>query len=678
MFSKKRVYINNKKSIQKLKKSPLPFCSPNKRGMKFLAPNEPNNNIQIYVYKISMGIKNEALRCSQSRFRFLVCISLVVFLFFYSRTVSFTSQSVESQSVESQSVKSQSVPILFDADYYRSRSSLLSLSLTNSETFDHFKLKDVLQGVPHSGDMILKILLMTANEFDLAKLWISHHGRLVGYHNLYILDSSTGDDLINLRNLAEDWGINYYYTSRSLNELDTVMTDILISIKYSSDFLLKLDTDEFLVIYEKTSNEIKYDRLSLEKYLASLPYDGQKYRIGYYANNIPSTEQCRNENFNVADSEVFSMFFPNSRNKTLFPSWTFKSIDLGSHEGLVEHDKDYFHYTNLAVLHYNFSPFNKSIVNLKNALVNSGYILMDETTTKMISKLSNLLAKNPLVASNHKVTYFLEYLRNPSSFRQQHCSGMIDDVEKHRNETRFRNYLWTPDREDATFAEHLKYGSVSKSVSIRIGVFDDVEDGSDHLFWVQFDPYNSLRISNTTVTLPFAVTGSTSSSVDFLLNKKFGMCSSLFSGSKLFQRSQQREDLRPVFMLNCKNLNTPYSEGLMEVSLLCYDPPAVEVSRVPSINLGRVIRLLPTVDNLIIDAQGGDAEIIYSLGTHIRRVKEFVVECQTGVFLYNSRFPNDCSTIERYAELHGFKKKWLNLNNCGILEHNLCMTNTNL
>ena len=71
-----------------------------------------------------------------------------------------------------------------------------------------------------------------------------YHGNLLGFENLYILDSSTDTRCISFLRYARDsLGVNVLFTDVNLNQLESITTKIGKDICGSSDLILKMDIE---------------------------------------------------------------------------------------------------------------------------------------------------------------------------------------------------------------------------------------------------------------------------------------------------------------------------------------------------------------------------------------------------------------------------------------------------
>ena len=118
---------------------------------------------------------------------------------------------------------------------------------------------------------------MTKNELPLIEDWIKYHGHLFSFENLFIIDGSTDQQVLNIYQKYENSGINVITTNANLNRLATEITSIMHRHKGRNSFLIKLDTDEFLA-YRKSDDGGEFANHDITSILNSLPVTGQNIR----------------------------------------------------------------------------------------------------------------------------------------------------------------------------------------------------------------------------------------------------------------------------------------------------------------------------------------------------------------------------------------------------------------
>jgi len=254
----------------------------------------------------------------------------------------------------------------------------------------------------------MKIVLMTKNEKYLIKHWIDYHGEIFGYDNLHIIDDSDDIDVLNYYKTIEDLGITFYKNPLSnLNNLDDTITSVMHSLKNQCDFLIKLDTDEFIGRYDKNTNNISIDKEDILQSINLLDINGNKYRILYTTISAPGKDYN-----NPLECKTFYQPLFTDGYKSFFYSGTFAYCDLGSHCGslISGYDTNVYNTTDLITVHYHNQKFNQYIDNCKRACLSHGFVLNDDSTetqiTKLYANLNNI--------SGHKVLGYYKYLTEPN------------------------------------------------------------------------------------------------------------------------------------------------------------------------------------------------------------------------------------------------------------------------
>lgn len=104
--------------------------------------------------------------------------------------------------------------------------------------------KEWLSGVNTSHrpkEDILKLLLMTRNEWPTIREWVYYHGAMLGFHNLHIFDGSTDSRCISfLTEAQKQLGVNVVFTQTGLNGLSALLTDSAKKLSSQADFLAKV------------------------------------------------------------------------------------------------------------------------------------------------------------------------------------------------------------------------------------------------------------------------------------------------------------------------------------------------------------------------------------------------------------------------------------------------------
>jgi hypothetical protein len=312
---------------------------------------------------------------------------------------------------------------------------------------------------------MLKIFLMTKNDVNYIEDWIIYHGYLFGLKNLYLVDGSDDEEVLAIYDFYKKHGLNVLHTDAGLNDLADEITSLMHQYKGENNFLIKLDSDEFLtyakssrfrwknllrvmllIIKEKVRSalgkvrhDFKYYHYapshkalrvdSFVEFFQDLPKTKYIYKAGLTTNCIPihhcSGSPCEEiVEFNALECTNF---------KSFFHSDGFVSVDLGSHHGeSLKTDKIIF--TDLCVVHYHFTCISDFASRAKKVLLSHGFLCENDTLENQELKL-NKLNDEDVPMSRHKFHFYLSFLkcRNDPSALEKLITGYNHPMGKSSN-----------------------------------------------------------------------------------------------------------------------------------------------------------------------------------------------------------------------------------------------------
>lgn len=289
---------------------------------------------------------------------------------------------------------------------------------------------------------MLKIFLMTRNDVNSIEDWIIYHGYLFGLKNLYLVDGSDDEEVLAIYDFYKKHGLNVLHTDAGLNDLADEITSLMHQHKGENNFLIKLDSDEFLTYAKpsqfrwrnwlrrmllmikekirsakgKAQHDLKYSDFlvpdhkalrvdSFVEFFQDIPKSKYIYKAGLTTNCIPK-HHCSGSpsekivEFNALEYTDF---------KSFFHSDGFVSVDLGSHHGeSLKADKVIF--TDLCVVHYHFTCISDFASRAKKVLVSHGFISEDDALENQELKL-NKMTDNDVPMSRHKFHFYLSFLK---------------------------------------------------------------------------------------------------------------------------------------------------------------------------------------------------------------------------------------------------------------------------
>ena len=264
--------------------------------------------------------------------------------------------------------------------------------------------------------MKLKIFLMTKNETALLQDWLKYHSYLFGPENIIAIDGSDDPRIEEIFSTYIAKGLIRYRSKTNLNGLAAELTEKMHLHKGPEDFLIKLDTDEFLAHVGQSQPE-DYDafegqnpdrHLSVDGFdavLDALPVSDHRYRTGFTTWSMPKSGTVSRPTTEI------TRFSPLQRTtvKAFYHSQSFIKTDLGCHNGLTKRRRGFIN-TGLTLIHYHSVSVEDSIRRAEQVLLSHGYIAREDSAETQIQKLSDVVSKRG-VASSHKAHLVLSHLK---------------------------------------------------------------------------------------------------------------------------------------------------------------------------------------------------------------------------------------------------------------------------
>eukprot|EP00536_Pseudo-nitzschia_multiseries_P012904 jgi/Psemu1/244951/estExt_Genewise1.C_5170001 len=312
--------------------------------------------------------------------------------------------------------------------------------------------------------LVMKMILITKDEWPMLKSWVTYHGQLVGFEHLYIVDASTDVRCTSFLKYSRDvLGVNVIFSKANLNTVQNVFNEMANNFAGSADFALKVDTDEYLFVPDqgklqapsepqplleafagyvsgfRTNND--HPIRQLQRKVAEATVSDRKYheltniRVRYKISTIPSRSVCQKdvysplEDFHLTLIEDASGYF-RLYDKRLYDTAnpftpdTRGFINLGGH---IMPDETFLS-SEFGIIHYHFRCHEIEVVNCKRVLISHGYIEESDSDEDVRKSLEERLGLPPdhelctrvyeiselnVFASFHKAVWLLKYLVCP-------------------------------------------------------------------------------------------------------------------------------------------------------------------------------------------------------------------------------------------------------------------------
>ena len=244
----------------------------------------------------------------------------------------------------------------------------------------------------------IKIFTMIKDEKDILINWIYYYGNIFGFKNLYIIDNYSIDGSWDiLKNFQIKYKINLYREKNYKNK-GKIITDLSKSID-NYDYILPVDIDEFIVLYNYKENLINIR--SINNYFKSLPKNFSIYKMNYIQTILDKKKLYKNVTVECSKGYYQNC---NKHAKSFFNKKKFKGlIDHGNHFVC----KNYF-LTDLCLVHFN----KRNYMQFRNKIINNVINLGLPVYSK---KLLIEIQKNKGI-SHHYVKLMIDILENKYTF----------------------------------------------------------------------------------------------------------------------------------------------------------------------------------------------------------------------------------------------------------------------
>jgi len=345
----------------------------------------------------------------------------------------------------------------FDAAYYREENALAGAGAlvhgSDEAAWQHWAREGFARGRrAHGGARTVKVVLMTKDEWPLVRDWVMYHAHLFGAENLYVIDGSAARSRARrfLAGAAARLGVAVFWMpAASLEETGEAFNAVLRSLRWSADFLLKLDTDEFLglavpAVAASGGGNVtiaeplppagtSVARNEIRAYIDSLPVGGEarlfKFQVAWGIDLMPRLA-CPTDGGSAARP---SASLPAPRFSALHRFWkalvaahALAEMDLGAHDGVLREPFASLSAatprfdSQLAAVHFHFPCFADFFANTLRACRGHGYVREGDSRDEMIAKLEALQRRGREINSWHKVADLLDMLRDEPRARAEY------------------------------------------------------------------------------------------------------------------------------------------------------------------------------------------------------------------------------------------------------------------
>lgn len=258
--------------------------------------------------------------------------------------------------------------------------------------------------------MKIACIMMQKNERELLDIWIQYHGSLFGYENLYIFDNGSDEDVKNVLEKYDGFGVNIFFDHNQPLDFENkgvIIGNLIKTLdkRGNHDFYFPLDCDEFLGCIDANGN-VCCEKREIEAELSRLLNSQDLLMIKQQLFNHPASK---------------SQFWFRPDRKCFFRKNTFYSLDVGFHWGVNIFNGPELR-TNIIQFHFHNKPFD---IAKKNAY---------EKLKLRVPNFDTDTMKSYKGAGCHLTKYFLlneeQYLSEFKSINYQHTNALQNKFEE--------------------------------------------------------------------------------------------------------------------------------------------------------------------------------------------------------------------------------------------------------
>lgn len=207
---------------------------------------------------------------------------------------------------------------------------------------------------------LCKIFCLTRNEYDLIESFIAYYGAIFGPENVVILDNGSSHPVVlRVYEEAQKHGVTIVSmpTRQKPHWKKEALTEVMTRYKDSCDYLLPLDTDEFLCWVNPETNQPHCDAERIHQTLSELPKEASLFKMPFEYRSLVSPQDEGYEDYKyTCPPRQVKHFWPlidkslDFGPKSFYRANAFLEGEDGNHHGVVSDGETAL--TNLGLFHF--------------------------------------------------------------------------------------------------------------------------------------------------------------------------------------------------------------------------------------------------------------------------------------------------------------------------------------
>jgi hypothetical protein len=215
---------------------------------------------------------------------------------------------------------------------------------------------------------LCKIFCLTRDEYDLVTSFVDYHAALFGHENIVLIDNgSTNPDVLSIYAQLKNQGVTIVSVParQKLHWKRDAITTVMNGYKDACDYLIPLDTDEFLCWVNPETNQPYCNADRIKQTLQALPQEASLFKIPLEFRSLVNPKDNGYENYKyTCPPRQINNFWPlvdqrlDFGPKSFFRASAFVQGEDGNHHGDVAFGETAL--TQLGLFHFHHTGSKRS------------------------------------------------------------------------------------------------------------------------------------------------------------------------------------------------------------------------------------------------------------------------------------------------------------------------------
>jgi len=260
---------------------------------------------------------------------------------------------------------------------------------------------------------VIKVFCMTKNEYDLIEDFILYYGYLFGYKNVTIIDNNSDNpQVLDIYIKYQKLGLNVVFESNYTNQgQGDAFTKYMTLEKFNCDFLIGLDTDEFLFSLEDLKNgNDSFCKTKILQIFDNYKLEDTLFKINIYPTSVVdilNDKYVNNKFINPATDIIYFTNQVEDVKKFFVRSNSFINTNNGNHSINTSYGNKI--YSSLGLLHFH-NTGRKRVYERSKAVIDGYQYFSTSLDIKEQINILSMFKNRDSVNGYHKIAIYYDII----------------------------------------------------------------------------------------------------------------------------------------------------------------------------------------------------------------------------------------------------------------------------